>query len=145
MAEQGKFLSIFFVFSVIGLLDSIYLFYERVTGGILKCVVFEGCQTVANSSYSAILGVPLSLLGIIFYSVSVLLGVYFSKKNSSMSLLVLQIWSVIGFVDSMYFVFVQGVFIKAFCVYCLLSAFSATTILCTAILLKRRDFDLEIN
>jgi uncharacterized membrane protein len=145
MVRQNKILFVFFVFSIIGLIDSAYLFYERVTSGVLKCVIFEGCQTVANSSYSAILGVPLSLLGIIFYSVSALLGVYFSKKNSSMSLLILQIWSAIGFVDSMYFVFVQGVFIKAFCVYCLLSAFSATIILCTAILLKRREFDLEIN
>ena len=58
------------VLSVVGLLVSVYLTYEHYTGNeTLACTVTEviDCGKVTSSAWSTFMGVPVALLGLLFF------------------------------------------------------------------------------
>lgn len=114
--------------SVMGILDATYLTIKRYSRGDINCSIFEGCDFVTASSYSAILGVPVAVLGIIFYiSVFILSILYLKSKNKKLLLYLFSI-STIGFLMSIWFIYTQAFMLNAFCLYCLVSAGLSTTI-----------------
>jgi uncharacterized membrane protein len=62
------------ILSVGGLLVAAYLSVERLTGGTPACGPLHGCETVAASSYSTFLGIPVALLGVGYSVVLVILS-----------------------------------------------------------------------
>ncbi|MBU1151254.1 hypothetical protein KJ632_00320, partial [Patescibacteria group bacterium] len=55
------------IVAFLGLFDASYLTAEHYYGTGLNCIVFEGCDTVANSEYSTMFGFPVALYGVAFY------------------------------------------------------------------------------
>lgn len=114
--------------ALLGLADSLYLAHAALTGTPLACdvTVLSGCNIVAQSPYSRLLGIPLALYGVAFYAaIAVLAGfVWFTPKR--IWYLLLYIACGLGFVMSMYFVLVQAFLINAMCIYCIISAVLAT-------------------
>ncbi len=107
-----------------GLFDSFYLTLKHYSKQIPPCTtgIFADCGAVLTSSYATIYGVPLALLGLFHYAVLtvlVFLTLYTANKIFRRLLFVL---SAVGFVFSLYLVFLQIVVIKALCQYCMLSA-----------------------
>lgn len=108
--------------SFVGLADAAFLYAKRVSGTPLVCDILEGCNIVANSPYSAIFGVPLSLLGVLFFAVLVcLVALLFSPLEKRVRVFLLA-WSSVGVLFSLYFLCVQAFLIGAWCIYCLISA-----------------------
>lgn len=100
--------------SVIGILVSIYLLYAKMIGGDLVCGI-SSCNTVNNSKYSVLLGLPLSFWGILFYvGMSVLLII---RKYR-----LFFIDSIFGVLFSAYLTYLEFFVIYAWCQWCLLSA-----------------------
>ena len=109
------------IFAFIGFLDSTYLTILHYENVFPPCTVIHGCETVLNSQYSVILGVPISLLGSLFYLLIMFfaLAVLLDKRKIFAHGLFLAAFSGL-FVSAVLF-FVQFFILKSFCQYCLLS------------------------
>lgn len=118
----------FSFFSFLGFLDASYLTAKHYTGGELNCSVFSGCEQVTTSVYSTIGPVPVSLLGAGFYLLVFLLSFMYLDSKKDILLRGLIGLSVIGFLASLAFVYLQVFIIKALCLYCLISATTSTTL-----------------
>lgn len=108
-----------------GIADAWYLTASALTDTALSCdlgAVLDGCNIVAKSEYSKIMGVPLAAFGVLFYSLMfVAAGLLFVFKNYLLDRALF--WFVtIGALASIAFLFLQFVFIKALCIYCIASA-----------------------
>lgn len=123
---QKVILSLFIVISLLGLADAGYLTYEHYAPFPLPCSNFA-CETVTTSKYSILFNViPLSLMGV-FYYVTVLLGsiVTLSLKNERL-LRLLSLFTIAGFMTSLYLVYLQVFVLHAICIYCMASAGTST-------------------
>ncbi|MCL5435303.1 MAG: vitamin K epoxide reductase family protein [Patescibacteria group bacterium] len=109
------------ILAFIGLLDATYLTILHYKNAFPPCTVTSGCETVLTSQYSIILGVPISLLGSLFYLLVMFfaLAVFLDKRKVFAHGLFLTALSGL-FVSAVLF-FVQFFEIKSFCQYCLLS------------------------
>ncbi|MBI4235383.1 vitamin K epoxide reductase family protein [Candidatus Peregrinibacteria bacterium] len=128
--------------SFVGLLDATYLTVSHYSGAQLSCSLTTGCNTVTTSIYSQIFGIPVALLGLIFYFTVLFLSLlYFDLQKpdapgipaSGMAkgkaiLKIIAPLSGLAFLSSAYFMYVQFFVIKALCQYCILSALLSTTI-----------------
>ncbi len=102
--------------SLISLAVSITIFIEPIKN---LCGVGGSCLTVQNSSYSSLLGIKLSLLGILFFT---FLSFFLSLQILDPSPLKRNIVSITLFVGSIFaisFILLQIFVIKALCKYCL--------------------------
>ncbi len=127
------------VLAFIGLIDSLYLSYARFASVDLPCSVTNGgCSVVAESPYAVLFGMPLAYLGVLFYlSILIisLLIIFKSKiKHLSDALLII---TVLGALSSAYFLYLQGFVIKAFCIYCIVSAIISFILLAATYLLDK--------
>jgi uncharacterized membrane protein len=110
------------IVSFAGFLDAGYLAVKHFSGGSINCVVFEGCDKVATSSYALIANIPVALIGVIFYlAVLGLMITYIDTKNHSILKLV-AFMAFIGLAASLRFMYLQLFVINAVCTYCLVSA-----------------------
>lgn len=118
--------------ALIGFADATYLTVEHYSGVIPPCTI-GGCEQVLTSDYSIIFGVPVALGGALYY-LFILVGslIYFESKKELYIRIALAL-TVIGFLMSLYFFYLQAVVIKAFCFYCLGSAATSTILFTLAI------------
>lgn len=100
--------------SIAGFFDSSYLTILHYKNIIPPCTIALGCETVLRSQFSVILGIPLALLGSLFFLVLIfLLLLGFFKYFKLLTLA--------GLVVSVIFFCIQAFILHAFCQYCLLS------------------------
>src|SRR3989344_1892701 len=109
---------------LVNIVLSFYLIYEDITGKTGICLTGTGCQTVQNSTYSSILGIKLSFLGVIA-SLS-LLVLFILNHKKKISKIIFPIVACLGALFGLYFLFLQFFIIKAICSTCL--AIDASTI-----------------
>jgi uncharacterized membrane protein len=108
------------ILAAAGLLVSIYLTFKTYDPSSVACSIGGGCETVLSSDYAKILGIPVSVFGILWYVIQLGL-IYFLlvKKSSSPSLL--RIWAALGLVFSLYLLYLEAFVIHAYCTWCLVS------------------------
>lgn len=122
------FLWMIIVLALIGFTDSAFLLAKRISGAPIPCFITSGCDTVSKSPYSVLFGVPLSAWGVIFYlGTGFLALLYLDTKNLLVAKLI-PLATTIGFLSSLYFIYVQKFKIGAFCIYCILSAIISTAL-----------------
>jgi len=116
------------VLSFLGLLDSSYLAAKHYSGEIPPCAILQGCDIVTTSQYAEVGGVSVALLGVIYYLIVFISSIALldSRKDSLAKLL--SRFVIIGFLASLWLIFLQVFIIKAFCLYCLFSAFTSVSI-----------------
>ncbi|MBU2101320.1 hypothetical protein KKH05_01205 [Patescibacteria group bacterium] len=119
-----------------GVLDSSYLTYSHYQQGETLCDIIPGsCDLVTGSSYAVVFGVPLAILGAFFY-LSVLVILFLYKKMGQLDILkILAGWTAIGFAMSLYLTYLQAFVINAYCLFCLGSALTSTTLFILALVL----------
>lgn len=107
---------------LVGFSDSVFLTWEHYALTSIGCPVspWINCLAVTSSKYSEILGIPLALMGSIYY---LFLAFFLYKSKKKMFRHFFLITSTLGVLFSIYLIFIQAVMIKLFCLYCLLSAF----------------------
>lgn len=116
-------------FAAIGIVDTAYLSYARLTQDALSCNILDGCNVVALSPYSLLFGVvPLSYLGFFFYLGIFVFSAALLYNTSLVVRRALLTFATLGAASSLYFVYLQWFVIKAFCIYCLISATTAIAI-----------------
>lgn len=123
------------VLALLGIMDAGFITYSEVTGNFPPCRPPFACRAVLDSSWAKIGPIPLYALGLLYYSVLFILGVLVvTEKHFSLKKRVLhfpKILSVIGILGgafSLWLLFVMGVILKAWCLYCLFSAINCLII-----------------
>lgn len=113
-----------------GLADSVYIAQHEASGTPLLCNVgnLSGCNIVAQSPYSKVLGIPLAEYGIFFYAIIFILSVLELFIFDQLLRRALQALSAIGLLASICFTLLQVFVINALCIYCLGSAVVALLI-----------------
>jgi uncharacterized membrane protein len=120
--------------ALVGIADAFYVASSNYAGQPLREFFIEGANTVLNSPYARIAGVPLSYLGLTFYAHMFGLGLLLAIDPLSRGLrLGALVYSTIGVCASAYFMYLQFNFIHALCIYCLLSAVLTLLLFITAI------------
>lgn len=106
-----------------GLADSFYLSQHEINGTPLLCTTqnLSGCNTVANSPYAHLFGVPLAEYGVFFYGILFMLAALELVLFDQFLRRVLQGVALVGVLASIYFTTIQIYFIGAFCTYCAVS------------------------
>jgi len=122
-------ISFFFIVAFVGFVDAAYLTLNHFVGIVPPCFITQGCDVVTTSVYSKILGIPVSLLGSLYYLFMLVLMLYYIDKEDARAFKVMALMSVIGFLFSLWFVYVQVFIINSLCSYCLVSAFTSTLLL----------------
>ena len=105
----------------LGLADSLYLLAEYLnTQATLYCptIGIVNCATVTSSEYSRFLGIPVALLGTLWFIAMMFLFVINSASPNH--LLLLPLWMV-GVVFAGYLIFVELFLLHAICPYCTLA------------------------
>jgi uncharacterized membrane protein len=135
------------ILSIIGIFDTVYLTIKRYTHSNIGCSIFEGCDLVTTSSHSAILGVPVAVLGIVFYTTVFVLSVLYLRSKNKVFIKSLLGLSSIGFLMSIWFVYTQAFVLNAFCLYCLVSAGLSTTIFILSLIamVKFKHYNINTN
>ena len=129
MALNHKKLAIaFLIISFLGFLDATYLTVEHYRGVPPPCSLIKGCEKVTTSKYAAVFGVPVALSGLIFYLAIFVLSVLIWQTGKVEIFKVVFYLSVLGFLASLWFLYLQLFVIGAICVYCLFSALTSTAI-----------------
>jgi uncharacterized membrane protein len=117
--------------ALVGLVDSLYLTVQHLTGQTLRCTIVSGCSEVLSSPYSHIGPVPLAALGALAYFIIFSLAILLAFGYRSARPLLAGL-SVIMFLMTLWLLYLQAFVIHHFCQYCLLSA--AVTTALTAII-----------
>lgn len=115
----------FLIFSFLGFLDATYLTAQHYLGTIPPCVITTGCETVLTSEHHAILGIPVALIGSLYYLTLFLFAV-FSLDIKREVIRIAAFFTPLGFLASLYFVYLQLFVIKEICSYCIVSAVTST-------------------
>jgi uncharacterized membrane protein len=108
--------------ALIGLADTGYLTAHKLFGTPLKCGVSSGCETVANSVYSSVFGVPLSLIGMLFYITMFFGALVYREFGLTKILKAVSYLSIVSILTSAWLVSAQLFIIHAVCIYCMVSA-----------------------
>lgn len=116
--------------TIIGLLVSIYMTIYKVTNNESMCIGSSGCSEVNASRYSEINGIPVAVLGVIGYAAILALLFLeqrpgFFQENGTMMFFGV---SLLGFLFTVYLIYLEIALIKAYCPFCLTSQAVMTVI-----------------
>ena len=111
----------FIVLSAIGFLDATYLTIEHYRGSVPPCAI-AGCEIVLKSGQSAVVGIPVALLGVIYYLTILILSIAYLESGKITILRLASYLTIIGIIASAYFVYLQFFVIGQICQYCMISA-----------------------
>src|SRR3989344_5272817 len=112
---------VFLVGGFIGFIVSPYISVLHFKIVFPRCFLGE-CETVLTSQYATIFGIPNALLGGLYYLAVITFAVLYMDTKHPKYILAAMTAIMVGFVFTLWFVYLQAFVIKAFCEYCLLSA-----------------------
>src|SRR3954468_24946327 len=114
--------------ALVGLFDASYLTIEHLSGRSVRCMIVSGCDEVLQSSYATVAGhVPVAALGAFAYFTVFSLATLALFGYAGARRLIAPLVAVM-FLATLWLVYLQAFRIRAFCVYCLLSAAVTTTL-----------------
>lgn len=114
--------------SILGLLVSVYMTIYKFTENDKLCLGSGDCSTVNASSYSEIYNIPVALVGVGGYA-AILAVLLLEKRNSFLAqngTLILFGFTLMGFLFTLYLVYVEVAILKAYCPFCVTSQVTMT-------------------
>ena len=137
--------TILLIVSFIGFLDASYLAIMHFQGVPPNCSVLEGCAQVTTSKYAVMAGIPVALLGALYYLTIFLLVIFYLETKKRAVLRLVSYLTIIGFLASGYFVYLQLFVISYICIYCMVSAITSTTLFVAGMLTRRDPLPEELS
>ena len=121
--------------ALLGLAVALYDSYVIYNGGLLWCPPpIDGCNEVAASPYARIFGLPVGYFGVVYYFYMFGLAALLASDPISPALRWRAVlYTALGVAFSAYFMVLQIGYIRAFCVYCLVSALTTVLLAVAAI------------
>ena len=122
-------------FALIGLAVAFYDSYSIYNGQLLWCPPpINGCNEVAASPYARIFDLPVGYYGVIYYLHMFGLAALLTYDPLSRGLRIgAVLYAALGVLLSLYFMVLQIGYIKAFCIYCLVSAVTTLVLAVAAV------------
>ena len=121
------------VIALLGFADAVYLTVEHYMNAIPPCSI-GSCETVLTSSYATVLGMPVALLGSIYYLVIlVAIFAYLDIRHHHL-LRIGLIVPTLGFLGTLWLIYLQLFVIHAICIYCMGSAITTTLLFIIAVI-----------
>ena len=127
---KNKSSAFLLILSLAGFFDSAYLTILHYKNIIPPCQIAKGCETVLTSQFSTIFGIPIALLGSLFFLVLIFLLLL--KKNHYFKPLALS-----GAIVGVILFYIQAFVLHAFCQYCLLTEAILFSIFAVSFKLKK--------
>lgn len=125
------------VFGLAGLILASYIYStKKDKTKKLICPMKGHCDTVVGSQYSKFLGLPVELMGVLYYALIVLsygLQLWLPELFGNVGKLFLTALTVGAFIFSLYLVSIQAFVLKRWCTWCLFSAGFSTLIFIIAV------------
>ena len=122
------------VVALAGIAVAAYLTWVHFDDAALVCVVGGGCETVQESRYAEIAGVPVAALGLVAYSLVLGLIVW----NTPGARLGAATLALIGLLLSLYLLLLQLFVIDAICVWCIVNDVAIAPLLAALTALRLR-------
>ena len=102
-----KYVWALIIVAILGFLDASYLTVAHYLKTPIPCGLVEGCDVVTTSTYSEIAGVPVALLGALYYLAILILSIVSIEKADRRLLRYTSYLTWSGFLASLYFVGIQ--------------------------------------
>ncbi|MEK9131480.1 MAG: vitamin K epoxide reductase family protein [Patescibacteria group bacterium] len=119
------------ILGIFGFWLSYHIHQEKKQPKPLVCPLDFNCEKVVHSAYSKLFGIPLEVVGMLYYTLITAsygaIALYPPLASPTISL-ALYIVTTIGFGFSLALTAIQMVILKEFCSWCLLSATCSTAI-----------------
>lgn len=115
MHKRHKY-DIISILSVLALSISLFLAVSHFLGITVPCTVTGGCEEVLNSKYAVLLGIPLSVWGVLFFSFVFVLSMLSNHYLIARKILTYVL--VLGSLGAASFLTLQFFVIKQVCQYC---------------------------
>ncbi len=127
--------SLMIALALIGLAVAVYDSYSIYNGQLLWCPPpIDGCNEVAASPYARILDLPVGYYGAVYYVYMFGLAALLAYDPLSRGLRIgAVLYTTLGVLFSLYFMVLQLSYIRAFCIYCLVSAVSTVLLTVAAV------------
>ncbi|MBI4089544.1 MAG: vitamin K epoxide reductase family protein [Candidatus Levybacteria bacterium] len=110
----------FLLFAFLGFVDSTFLavlHYKNITP---PCTITQGCEKVLTSQYATINEIPIAVLGSIYFTVLIILGILLLQNNKKWLKKAILIFTSMGMVVALILLYIQLVILQALCQYCFL-------------------------
>ena len=133
---QGKWFLVYLIliFGFVGIADAGFLTYKYYSGGTTVCPLTGGCDIVLGSDYAKVLGIPVALLGLLYYLTIFGLSIWVLKKRDGTAFAFVYWLAAVALLASVYLLFIQFFILEYICIYCLASeALSAAIFVCALI------------
>ncbi len=126
------------LFAGTGFMLALYIYRTKRNATPLVCPLEGNCEQVVHSDYSKLLGIPVEILGLLYYGIMVVLYVCFAFFP--LVLPIFASYAVLGltitaFLFSVYLTAIQALVLKQWCTWCLFSAGICTIIFILAFLI----------
>jgi len=118
--------ALLFTLSAIGISETVYLIRKRIAAEKPICPIGENCALVLTSKYNKIFFVPNDVLGLLFYIMASFVSGFLVIGIEPLSLwdVIFKFSVAVGALLSLFFTFLQWRVIRAWCFWCLMSAFT---------------------
>lgn len=130
---EAKTRKIVTILALLGVSVSIHLTLIKTSGNTFSCTLGQ-CGTVQDSKYAEIFGMPIVILGLIYYVT--LLTLIRAKLNKPT-----QAWALWGLAFSSYLTIIELFVLKAICGWCVISF--VIIILINLLVFRERQSDLS--
>lgn len=110
--------------AAIGFIDSVYLTWIKLADQTASCGSIGDCESVNNSRYAEVAGIPIALFGAAAYLLIILLLVLDRRGGAASEPARLAIFGVTlaGTIYSIYLTYLELFVLKAVCPFCVVSA-----------------------
>ena len=114
--------------AIIGIIDALYLSYVKLAHQEVYCGGSGACDTVNNSPYAEISGIPIAYLGLGAYILILILLLLEGRGDfwANYSPLIVFGMSLAGMLYSIYLTYIELAVLRAVCPYCVVSAIAIT-------------------
>ena len=109
--------------AVLGIVVSVYMTDNKLTENPNMCLGNGGCSTVNSSKYATLYGIPVAVIGIGGY-LSIFLLLWLEHRNKFLAAngtLVVFALALLGFLFTIYLIYVELALIHALCPFCVTS------------------------
>ena len=132
------------VLAVVGLLDSLYLTWIKLTNNTAACAGLGDCDAVNSSRYAEVAGIPIGLIGVAGYLA--ILAALAAERRWPASAWTLRLgifgMALAGTLYSAYLTYIEVAVLHAVCPFCVVSAVCMVGILILSVL-RLRAADAE--
>lgn len=141
---MGTFLHILVIVSAFGgFLLAFYIWYKKQAHEKMVCPLDSDCDAVIYSEYAKLFGVPIEILGLLYYGIVAVSYAVFLAIPSIVS--APFVFGILGlttaaFLFSLYLTFIQAFNLRQWCTWCLMSAGLCAVIFASAVIGSQFSF-----